>query len=346
MRLLIISGQDALTSRIGNTYSVEKTIQSYMKSKSANFLCEFVYYDRKNKFNVAPVKKRASSIRKFIHNIEQKWGLIDFLLLFGGHEIIPFFSLENPCNDDDAVVYSDNPYASRDKDHEIPERSCARIPDNCSAEFIIKQLQKIPSRNKRAFGISAQVWDRASQRVYGTIGKIADLKLSPPVKSATFAKNWLQQKDYLYFNLHGSKVSAHWYGQKGQDYPVALSIDRIKDPAGIIAAECCYGAYILKKNHLDSLALNFLNYSTVYGFCGATTIAYGPAVPPSSEADLLVQYFFEYTNQGLTIGESFKNAKNDFARSVLRTQGFLDEDDRKTLLQFVLYGDPTVRMTQ
>jgi hypothetical protein len=316
-----------------------------MKLKSVDFSCEFLYYDQKNKFKVTPVKKKASSIRKFIYHIEKKWGMIDFLLLIGGHNIVPFFSMKNPCNDDDAVVYSDNPYASRDAAHEIPERSCARIPDDGTAEFIIKQFHKMPVRKNKAFGISAKVWERASQSVFGTIENIEELKLSPPIKSATFAKDWLQEKDYLYFNLHGSKFSAHWYGQKDQEYPVALSIDRINAPAGIIAAECCYGAYILNKTHLDSLALNFLNHSTVYGFCGSTTIAYGPAVPPSSEADLLVKYFFEYTNQGLTIGESFKNAKNDFARNVLRTQGFLDEDDRKTLLQFVLYGDPTVRLT-
>jgi hypothetical protein len=46
----------------------------------------------------------------------------------------------------------------------------------------------------------------------------------------------------------------------------------------------------------------------------------------------------------MTLGESFKNAKLDFARKALRRQGFLDDDDKKTLLQFVLYGDPTLRI--
>jgi hypothetical protein len=43
------------------------------------------------------------------------------------------------------------------------------------------------------------------------------------------------------------------------------------------------------------------------------------------------------------MGESFRNAKLDFARKALRRQGFLDDDDKKTLLQFVLYGDPTLK---
>ncbi|MBN2620388.1 hypothetical protein JXB22_04785 [candidate division WOR-3 bacterium] len=344
MRLLIVTGKDALIVKIGSTTTIEKAVRNFLKSKNVDFTGDFVYYDRKNKFNVAPVRKNAAAIRKFIRSIEKKWGTIDYVLLIGGDDIVPFFRLKNPCNDDDSMIYSDNPYASTDNDHEIPERACARIPDNADGEYIIRQLNKVPTLTKNAFGISARVWEKASEDVYQIIGQGKDLKRSPPITNTSFKKTWLKHKDFLYFNLHGSKISAHWYGQDGSKYPVALSIDRLDRPQGIVAAECCYGAFIIGKTHENSIALNFLNNDGIYGFCGSTTIAYGPAVPPSSEADLLVKYFFEYLKQGLTMGESFKNAKLDFARRVLRTQGFLDEDDRKTLLQFVLYGDPTIRM--
>lgn len=344
MHLLIVTGKDALCSRIGATAAIEKAIRIFMKEKGVDFSCEFVFYDRTNRFNVAPVRKNADAIRKFIQNIEKKWGLVEFLLLLGGPDVVPFFHLENMCNDDDKVIYSDNPYASRDNDHEIPERACARIPDNSDADYMIRQLKKVPATTKNAFGISARAWKKASEDVYRIVGRAKDLKISPPTTNTSFKKTWLRKKDILYFNLHGSKVSTHWYGQDGSKYPVALSIDRLDQPQGIVAAECCYGAFILGKTHEDSIALHFLNSDGVYGFCGSTTIAYGPVAPPPSEADLLVRYFFEYLKQGLTMGESFKNAKHDFARRVLRTQGFLDEDDRKTLLQFVLYGDPTIRM--
>ena len=92
------------------------------------------------------------------------------------------------------------------------------------------------------------------------------------------------------------------------------------------------------------MSLRFLEHEHVLGFCGSTTIAYGPTKPPSSEADLMVKYFFEYLQRGMRVGESFHNAKLDFARKALRRQGFLDDDDKKTLLQFVLYGDPTLRV--
>ena len=154
----------------------------------------------------------------------------------------------------------------------------------------------------------------------------------------------MRKKDFLYFNLHGSKLAAKWYGQDGNHYPVALALNNIKNAAGIAVSEACYGAYIINKSHINGIAMKFLDEKYVYGFCGSTTIAYGPVAPPASEADLLVKYFFEYVKQGLTLGESLRNAKLDFARKALRRHGFLDDDDQKTLLQFVLYGDPTFRL--
>lgn len=342
MRLLILSGADSLQKQIGNTAQLEKAIRHFIRSKR-DYRAKHVYYDRHNEFGVKPVKKKARSIKAFVRSIEKKWGFIDFLLLLGGDKIVPFFRLKNPCDDSDTSVLSDNPYASRDNDYLIPERVCARIPDNKDANFLIKQLRKSVAMTGKSFGMTAKVWQAASQNVYRRIGNIKDLKVSPPVTGDTFKPVWLHTKDFLYFNLHGSKISPHWYGQDKGMYPVAFRPDNISKARGVVASEACYGAYIIAKSHKNALSLKFLNEKGIYGFCGSTTIAYGPATPPSSEADLLVKYFLEYTKQGLTLGESFKNAKIDFVRKVLRRHGFLDDDDQKTVLQFVLYGDPTLR---
>ncbi len=342
MRMLILSGKKALQKEIEDISLCEQAIAFFMKEKR-DYTIEFLYYDEPNKFKIRPVKRRAQSIRAFVSKIEEKWGTIDFLLLVGGDSIVPFFRLENPCDDSDASVLSDNPYASQDDNFLIPERVCARIPDNKNAHFIAQQFKKRFKNSKKSFGITAKIWKEASENVYQRIGNIKDLKVSPPVTSDKFKLQWLQNKDFLYFNLHGSKVSPNWYGQDGSQYPVALSPENIIHATGIATSESCYGAYILKKSHRDAISLRFLSQDDIYGFCGSTTISYGPISPPSSEADLLVKYFFDYIKQGLTIGESFKNAKIDFARKALRRHGFLDDDDQKTLLQFVLYGDPTIR---
>jgi hypothetical protein len=340
--MVILSGKKALQKRIGDIRPIEKSIDEYIRSRT-NYQVSFCYYDMPGKYRLKRAKKTAEAIREYVVGIERKIGDIDFLLLLGGDEVVPFFRLANPCDDADEWVLSDSPYASRDDNYTIPERVCARIPDCGSVSFMIKQLVKDKPVHEKSFGLSAYVWRRASEEVYRPIGTPAELKTSPPVTSDGFKTIWLQERDYLYFNVHGSKVSSSWYGQRGGEYPVAMQPGNIKKAGGVVASEACYGAYIINKNIDEAISLTFLEEDEILGFCGSTTIAYGPAQPPSGEADLLVKYFFEYARQGLTLGESFRNAKLDFARKAVRRHGFLDDDDQKTLLQFVLYGDPTLR---
>jgi hypothetical protein len=345
MRMLILSSKHGLQSETGQEQDIARAVRQYITERK-QISVKFIYYDEPNPYTNKPVKKNARNIRDFVSKIEEKWGQLDILLLLGGDRIVPFFRLDNPCDDSDNKVLSDNPYASRDDDYLIPERVCSRIPDKKDAGFIIGQLQKEPRRYKRSFGISAKIWEAASKDVYRCIGNTRSLKTSPPVDHTTFKGSWLKTKDYLYFNLHGARQSAYWYGQDGDLYPRALGPEHIDRASGIVAAECCYGAYIIKKTDKTALALKFLAQKDIQGFFGSTTIAYGPVKPPSSEADLLTRYFFGYLEQGMTAGESARNAKQDFARKMLRQQGFLDDDDQKTLLQFVLYGDPMAQFAR
>jgi hypothetical protein len=342
MRMLILSSKKALQKQIGNIRPLENTINEYIVSHD-DYQISVCYYDEPGEYGIAPAGDDAEAIRDYVMRFEEKTGEVDFLVLLGGDEVVPFFRLSNPCDDADEEVLSDSPYASRDNNYTIPERVCARIPDGNSSGYMSKQLQKSSNPIRGSFGLTAEVWQRASENVFRSVGDLKDLKISPPVTSDTFDKEWLQKKDYLYFNVHGSKVSANWYGQGGGAYPVAMQPVHVECAAGIVASEACYGAYIVGKTKDTAISLRFLDEESVLGFCGSTTIAYGPVKPPSSEADLLVKYFFEYLVQGMTLGESFKNAKLDFARKALRRQGFLDDDDKKTLLQFVLFGDPTLR---
>lgn len=341
MRMLILSGRNALREQIGDIRPLEKAVTRYIEARG-DYEMFFCYYDAANKHRIKPVVREPGAIRDYVMRAEEKLGEIDILLLLGGDGVVPFFRLDNPCADGDDDVLSDSPYASRDDNFLIPERICARIPDSGSGDFIAGQLAKAKRFQRRSFGLTARVWQPASEAVYRSIGDPADLKVSPPVTEERFEADWLQKKDFLYFNVHGSRISAHWYGQDEGDYPVAMAPRNVVDAAGVVASEACYGAYIIGKTQEDAICLKFLAEKEVLAFCGSTTIAYGPAAPPSGEADLLVKYFFEYLQQGLTTGESLRNAKLDFARKSLRRRGFLDDDDQKTLLQFVLYGDPTL----
>ena len=72
----------------------------------------------------------------------------------------------------------------------------------------------------------------------------------------------------------------------------------------------------------------------------STCIAYGAVATPLVAADLLGNYFWQQMKSGRTAGEALMIAKIDMAREMIKRQGYLDAEDQKTLLSFVLYGDP------
>ncbi len=73
---------------------------------------------------------------------------------------------------------------------------------------------------------------------------------------------------------------------------------------------------------------------------GSTCIAYGAVSTPLVAADLLGNFFWQQMKNGRSAGEALMIAKIDMAREMIKRQGYLDAEDQKTLLSFVLYGDP------
>jgi hypothetical protein len=50
--------------------------------------------------------------------------------------------------------------------------------------------------------------------------------------------------------------------------------------------------------------------------------------------------FYENLSRGIPSGEALRQAKLKLAAEMHRRQGYLDGEDQKTLISFVLYGDP------
>ena len=199
-----------------------------------------------------------------------------------------------------------------------------------------------------SLGITAAVWKRASLSVFRPVGDPGELLISPPEFSGSINADKIASSQIGYFNLHGLTDSPNWYGQRdtsdvtSTDYPVAISPKDIgKSEIGpqVIFSEACYGAYIFNKTEDESMALKFISLGAK-AFVGSTTIAYGSVNTPLIGADLLGFQFWKSLRDGLTPGEAFMQAKVEMVRELNKRQGFLDGDDQKTLISFVLYGDP------
>jgi hypothetical protein len=323
-------------------------------------------------------------VKMLIDNLDarlnQQGQEIRYLLIVGGNALIPFHLLPNPIDDQDSNVPSDNPYASRDTNYLIPERAVGRIPDgeNEGVEFLHTLLQtaiaghRKPAAskgvlsdlfnmlwsaepvqgNENGLGYSASVWRKASRAVFQAIGDNRRLRTSPPFAYEEFSIT--ERLQFSYFNLHGIEDGADWYGQPDglfpADYPLFPVALRPQDLSAeehansIVFTEACYGANILGKDAESSIALRFLALQ-VLALVGSTKISYGSIAPPLVGADLVSRHFWEGVRTGLTVGDALKVAKINLARELQDRQGYLDGEDQKTLISFVLYGDPSLSVT-
>lgn len=305
---------------------------------------------------------------------------IGALLIVGSDKVIPFHLLPNPLDDFDTHVPSDNPYACDDENYFIPLWPIGRLPGSSgnNPEPLVRQLSKIsmvrqfePSTYKKppwlvrliqklfrrsftksltpSFGYTAEVWRRASHAVYRPIGKPHQLKISPPINAKKISTINRKSTHLAYYNLHGLEDSSEWYGQRdpvedqlGPDYPIALRPEDIKNGGRapkIVFSEACFGANIVNKNVEEAICLKFLDSGSQV-VVGSTCTSYGSISTPLIAADLLGKAFWTYLQDGYPAGESLRRAKIHLAKEMNKRQGYLDGEDQKTLISFVLYGDP------
>jgi len=299
----------------------------------------------------------ATAVRDGLAEVEKAVcpsGHLDYVLIVGGGEIVPVWHIPNPAADSDGEFPSDAPYATAGgggiDDFLLPDRAVARIPSNAGPgggllgylEALVPEGPRGPVR-QRHFGLSALEWKAESARVYGVIAS-GGLKTSPPVDVSGFVPGWLQGQALIYFNVHGSREEKYWYGQDGSSYPKVLSPQVVAAAApadAVVLSEACYGGLVEGKTADDSVAVSFLA-GGVAAFVGSSAIAYGSPGENLTEADLFAHLFFSRLVAGETAGRAFREAKIDFAAEMLERQGYLDGDDRKTLLEFNLFGDPAV----
>jgi hypothetical protein len=311
--------------------------------------------------------------------LRKKGEMIGSVLIVGGPEIVPFHHLPNPVDDDDPDIPSDNPYATRDGNYFIPEWPVGRLPGGAGNDPtpLIRTIRKITERYQigkkppswfermisrlrhifrkhqndlqSSFGYTAAAWRKASLTVFRPIGEARTMLASPPTLAEHLPWNGLTPARLGYYNLHGLVDSPEWFGQRdpgqafeGPDYPVALRPKDVENSGRaprVVYSEACFGAHIVGKSVEDAMSLKFVHSGT-QALVGSTSTAYGSIASPLIAADLLGHAFWRFVLQGYVAGEALRLAKIFLAEEMDRRQGYLDGEDQKTLISFVLYGDP------
>jgi hypothetical protein len=296
-----------------------------------------------NDIQVLPTND-CNDAKKYIDTVD------DDILIFGGPDIIQFFTLMNPASDPDQTVLTDAPYAcTKDLSNLIPNKSVGRLPTeqiNGTIDFINKvtasqaAFAHTPSVNLGWFNIVASVWKGISDFMNATF-HMNNQHVVPPVTYDNLPDSEILGKKFFYINLHGTKANGQFYGQQNQIFPIALKPRQGDFLNALVFTEACYGGWLDGRDKTMSIPLMAL-YSGAIGVVCSTEVAYGPPNAPPRAADLLALKFYNRIAAGESLGQAFMNAKNDFATETIQMQGSLDPEAKKTLLSFNLYGTPTI----
>ena len=322
-----------------------------------------------------PVIKGTASASKIKDAIDALWERLtpDYLVLFGGDEIVPHFVVANPSydesGDDDKEVPTDNPYASsrrwnasKRSSYLIPDRVVGRIPDmigDGDTSWLVDYLatathwtSETPSTFNKAYTICASPWKAAGEACVKYLGKDESILLvSPPEEDKSAAPRRQLASRLHMIKCHGSPLDPRFFGQRGDSYPTALFSGTLKlmlKPGTIAAAMCCYGAQVYSPSDKAASVPGAWPLASTYlrggapGFVGSTMIAWvGDKTMVC--ADWIAAGYLKSVLGGASIGRAFLEAKQDYVRWISEQGSSPDRADEKTLIEFVLLGDPSIQ---
>ena len=143
------------------------------------------------------------------------------------------------------------------------------------------------------------------------------------------------------FNLHGSNDTKFWYGQEGRSYPEAFDPSALlgRESPYFLGVEACYGARYLGGLVPDQSIVMTAMRNKCLAFLGSSKIAFGTPRPAGSCADIVIGDYIKCLTQGYSAGDAHLEGLKH-----LTSKKSLNDADIKTLAEFALYGDPSVRM--
>jgi hypothetical protein len=287
----------------------------------------------------------------------------DYIMLLGGPDIIPHCKFKIPIpDDDDTFVPSDVPYACEAPfsraagDFIAPARVMGRLPDITGVgdpEYIIGLIQNSINWKplkadvyKNYFSISVKWWQKSTKiSLTNIFQNNTRLKIAPPA-AGPYSKNDLGALLHFY-NCHGGDRTSEFYGQPNENsdsFPVAMESALLNGNlkyGTVTAAECCYGTKLYNPVKPDKINMPIANSylkNNAIAFAGSTTAAYGPS-DGQGGADYITQYFLISVLKGASTGRAFLEAQQRF---IEKGDVKMDPTDLKTIIQFLLLGDPSL----
>lgn len=297
----------------------------------------------------------------------------DYLVLLGSDDVLPHFRVPNPTFTEDAdtdeEALTDNPYAASPAfnpqsraTYLVVDRVVGRIPDVPGATDPSALLQYLESAaaaeplDLTEFDVDLLVccdtWKKSGQACVAALGRKGEsLFLSPPNIDGTAELPQRHVARLQMIKCHGAALDPHFYGQEGGDFPPVLFSSALVGataPGTVVGAMCCYGASVYDPAHPAALTPGVPSIPTVYlsqaaaGFVGATGIAW-VGVNEMACADLIVTRFLKNVMVGMSLGAALLDSKQRFLADIGKDGRMPDAAEEKTLLQFVLLGDPSLR---
>ena len=283
------------------------------------------------------------------------------VMLLGSIDVIPYQNLTNPLhvpgnieNDPDPITWSDLPYAcgqpySQNIDHFLtPSISVSRLPDvthGTDAGYLVGLLNiatDYTCRPRSAYepymGLTKRNWSNSTKLILtAAFGNATQIHEIPP-ESSPWPLTLLQNLSH-FINCEGITYASQFYAT-GIVVLDAEELDRHVAQGTVVAAECCYGTELYD----PAIALgkfsvcNTYLANGAYGFLGSSTVAYSEA-SVNDFADLICKYFLNHLLAGATLGEALLEARREY----IAINSPLSDKDLKTLAQFTLLGDPSLR---
>lgn len=280
----------------------------------------------------------------------------DYLFILGNEEVIDVAVWEDRTGDDEdiesdwcyTVLDTSSPWNNGRFNLQKALR-VGRLPVYRGEDFALfksyfdaVRLAACEKSSVKTYGLSAQVWEDESNHEYRSFAR-GRVDASPEVTLDDIEMHLDPAANVFFFNLHGSNETEYWYGQKFSYYPEAVSpavFSGTSKPC-VIGVEACYGArYTRGLTAEDSILLNAMTHNCI-SFVGSSRIAYGTPSPPGSCADVVVGEFLRQITGARSAGDAFLQG----IRELVSSSGSFDDTESKTVMEFNLYGDPSVSIS-